>query len=82
MASETKKVSKKAKPKEETEKKEKKEELISFDSEYSGKMVKIVLANGEIVSGRCVASRYFIKIIGNPVKYINKASVVYIELVE
>jgi len=69
------------------QKEEKKEKrgikgMESFDEEISGKIVKIVLVNGNTIQGRCVTSKYFIKIIGNPVKYINKAHIVYIELMQ
>jgi sRNA-binding regulator protein Hfq len=65
-----------------TVEKEKKRVLESFDDEFSGKSVRIFLNNGEKIEGRCVASKYFIKIIGKPVRYVNKASIVYIELIE
>ncbi|RSN72926.1 MAG: hypothetical protein DSO07_02205 [Thermoproteota archaeon] len=69
------------------QKEEKKErrgikEMETFDNEYNGKIVKIKVTTGEVIQGRCVTSKYFIKIIGNPVKYVNKAHIVLIELMQ
>jgi hypothetical protein len=65
-------------------KEERKERVMrspNFDQEYNGKIVKIKLSTGEVIQGRCVTSKYFIKIIGTPVRYVNKAHIAYIELV-
>lgn len=40
------------------------------------------MINGEKIEGRCVASRYFIKVIGKSVIYVNKAQISYIELLD
>ncbi|MEM1820368.1 MAG: hypothetical protein QXU64_02120 [Thermofilaceae archaeon] len=55
----------------------------NFDSEYSGREVRLYLYGGAKLTGRVEASRYWLKVTSNgKTIYVNKAYVMMVEPLE